>query len=123
MSSSSAPCVSPRSDRVWPCRERPRVEYDARRRWAERASLVSGARARRPHHEMGFLMKIALLFDGASALGKSPDLLILETVEAVEAVLATEGNQVVRVPVHTDGRWIERVRRTKCDVVFNLCEG
>ena len=53
-------------------------------------------------------MKIALLFDGASALGKSPDLLILETVEAVEAVLAAEGNQVVRVPVHTDGRWIER---------------
>ena len=68
-------------------------------------------------------MKIALLFDGASALGKSPDLLILETVEAVEAVLAAEGNQVVRVPVHTDGRWIERVRRTKCDVAFNLCEG
>jgi D-alanine-D-alanine ligase len=68
-------------------------------------------------------MKIALLFDGASALGKSPDLLILETVEAVEAVLAAEGNQVVRVPVHTDGRWVERVRRTKADVVFNLCEG
>ena len=68
-------------------------------------------------------MKIALLFDGASALGKSADLLILETVEAVEAVLAAEGNQVVRVPVHTDGRWIERARRTKCDLVFNLCEG
>jgi len=68
-------------------------------------------------------MKIALLFDGAAALGKSADLLILETVEAVEAVLAAEGNQVVRVPVNTDGRWIERTRRTKCDVAFNLCEG
>src|SRR5664279_4869504 len=68
-------------------------------------------------------MKIALLFDGASALGKSPDLAILETVEAVEAVLAAEGNKVVRVPVNTDGRWIERTRRTKCDVAFNLCEG
>ena len=68
-------------------------------------------------------MKIALLFDGASALGKSADLLILETVEAVEAVLAAEGNQVVRVPVYIDGRWIERTRRTKCDMVFNLCEG
>ena len=28
-------------------------------------------------------MKVALLFDGASALGKSPDILILETIEAV----------------------------------------
>jgi D-alanine-D-alanine ligase len=68
-------------------------------------------------------MKIAVLFDGASALGKSPDLLILETVEAVETVLQAEGNEVIRVPVYIDGRWIERVRRAKCDIVFNLCEG
>ena len=68
-------------------------------------------------------MKIAILFDGASALGKTPDLLILETLEGVERVLATEGNQVVRVPVHTDGRWVERMRRAKADLVFNLCEG
>ena len=33
-------------------------------------------------------MKIALLFDGASALAKSPDMLILGTVEAVEQSLA-----------------------------------
>src|ERR687883_137518 len=58
-------------------------------------------------------MKIALLFDGASALGARPDLLIL----------ATEGNQVVRIPVHGDGRWIERIRRGKFDLAFNLCEG
>ena len=32
-------------------------------------------------------MKIALLFDGMSALGKSADLLILATVEAVEKSL------------------------------------
>jgi D-alanine-D-alanine ligase len=68
-------------------------------------------------------MKIAVLFDGASALAKSPDLLILGTVEAVERSLATEGNEVVRVPVHPDGRWIERVRRGKFDLAFNLCEG
>jgi D-alanine-D-alanine ligase len=67
-------------------------------------------------------MKIALLFDAASALGPSADVLILETVEAVERVLVTEGNQVVRVPVNTDGRWIERVRRGKFDLAFNLCE-
>lgn len=68
-------------------------------------------------------MKVALLFDGVSALAKTPDLLILETVEAVEGSLSSEGNHVVRVPVHLDGRWIERVRRGKYDLVFNLCEG
>ena len=68
-------------------------------------------------------MKIAVLFDGASALAKSPDLLILGTVEAVEQSLAAEGNEVVRVPVFPDGRWIERVRRGKFDLAFNLCEG
>lgn len=68
-------------------------------------------------------MKVALLFDGASALGTSPDLLILDTVEAVEQILAAEGNAVVRVPVQSDGRWVERVRRAKPDLVFNLCEG
>lgn len=68
-------------------------------------------------------MKIALLFDGASALGTRPDLLILGTVEAIEAALSAEGHQVVRVPVHEDARWIERVRRGKFDLAFNMCEG
>ena len=68
-------------------------------------------------------MKIAILFDGASALGKSPDLLILETVEAIELALDAAGNEVVRLPVNPDARWIERVRRGKYDLVFNLCEG
>lgn len=68
-------------------------------------------------------MKVAILFDGASALGKSPDLLILETVEAVESVLAGDGHEVVRIPANPDGRWVERVRKAKLDLVFNLCEG
>jgi D-alanine-D-alanine ligase len=68
-------------------------------------------------------MKIAVLFDGPSALAKSADLLILDTVEAVERSLVAEGNEVVRVPVHPDGRWIERIRRGKFDLAFNLCEG
>lgn len=68
-------------------------------------------------------MKIAVLFDGASALGKTPDLLILATVEAVEAALASEGNEVVRLPVNPDGRWMERVRKGKFDLAYNLCEG
>lgn len=67
-------------------------------------------------------MKIALLFDGLSALGKSADLLILETVEAVEGSLVVEGNEVVRIPVNFDGRWVERLRRGKFDLAFNLCE-
>src|SRR4029079_16633845 len=68
-------------------------------------------------------MKVAVLFDGLSALGKTPDVLILDTIEAVEAALTAAGNEVVRVPVNPDGRWVERVRRAKFDLVFNLCEG
>jgi len=68
-------------------------------------------------------VKIAILFDGASALAKSPDLLIIGTLEAIERSLLAEGNNVVRIPVHGDGRWIERLRRGKFDLAFNMCEG
>ena len=68
-------------------------------------------------------MRIALLFDGASALGTSPDMLILETVEAIETALMNEGNTVVRVPVLVDGKWIDRMKRGRFDVAFNMCEG
>lgn len=68
-------------------------------------------------------MKVAVLFDGISALGKSPDLAILETVEAIEHVLVADGHEPVRIPVNPDGRWIERVRRAKPDLAFNMCEG
>jgi D-alanine-D-alanine ligase len=68
-------------------------------------------------------MKISVLFDGASALGQSPDLSILHAVEAVEEILVGDGHVVGRVPVTLDGRWIERLRRGRPDLVFNLCEG
>jgi D-alanine-D-alanine ligase len=68
-------------------------------------------------------MKVVVLFDGISALGKSPDLAILETVEAVENVLSGDGHEPIRIPVNPDGRWVERVRRAKADLAFNLCEG
>ena len=68
-------------------------------------------------------MKIAILFDGASALAKSPDLLILGTVDAIEKSLAAEGNHVARIPVHFDGRWVERLRRGRFDLAVNMCEG
>jgi D-alanine-D-alanine ligase len=68
-------------------------------------------------------MKIGVLFDAMSALGPNPDLLILESVEAVEHAIEDWGHDPVRVPVNPDGRWVERVRRAKFDLVFNLCEG
>jgi len=70
-------------------------------------------------------MKIGILFDAMSALGPNPDGLILESVEAVEGAIATwsAAHHAVRVPVNPDGRWVERVRRAKFDLVFNLCEG
>jgi D-alanine-D-alanine ligase len=68
-------------------------------------------------------VRVALLFDGASALAAVPDLLILETVEAIETALENEGNAVIRVPVLTDGKWIDRIRRGRFDVAFNMCEG
>lgn len=68
-------------------------------------------------------MKIAILFDGVSALAPVPDLLILETVEAIEAALQGDGHVSSRVPVGTDTRWIERLKRGRFDLAFNLCEG
>jgi D-alanine-D-alanine ligase len=68
-------------------------------------------------------VKIAILFDGASAFAKSPDLAILTSVDAIDEALSSEGNEVIRVPVHLDGKWIERLRRARVDLVFNMCEG
>jgi D-alanine-D-alanine ligase len=68
-------------------------------------------------------MKIALLFDGLSALGKAPEVQLLDSIEAVETALLDWAAEVVRVPVSNDGRWVERLRRGKFDLVFNLCEG
>ena len=68
-------------------------------------------------------MKIAILFDGVSALAPVPDLLILDTVEAVEQALRDDGHSTQRVPVGTDTRWVDRLKRGRCDLAFNLCEG
>src|SRR3954471_467119 len=65
-------------------------------------------------------MKIGILFDGLSAA--SPDQLITGTVDAVAAELASEGNEIVRIPVGPDARWIDRLRRARVDLVFKLCE-
>ena len=65
-------------------------------------------------------MKIGILYDGASAT--APDQLITGTVDAVAAELASEGNEIVRIPVHADAKWIEKLRRARVGLVFNLCE-
>jgi D-alanine-D-alanine ligase len=68
-------------------------------------------------------VRVGILFDGASAFATKPDMLILGTVEAIEQALSVEGNEVVRIPVHTDGKWIEKIRRARLDLAFNMCEG
>ena len=68
-------------------------------------------------------MRVALLYDGVSTVEPSPDLLIIQTVEAIEAALENEGNAVIRVPVTGDGKWIDRIKRGRFDVAFNMCEG
>ena len=68
-------------------------------------------------------MKVAILFDGASAYATNPDELILGTVKAIEESLVSEGNEVGYIPVHQDGKWIEKLRKGKFDLAFNMCEG
>ncbi|MBA3672931.1 MAG: hypothetical protein H0W68_13045 [Gemmatimonadaceae bacterium] len=68
-------------------------------------------------------MKVAILFDGASAFATTPDLAILGTVDAVADSLAAEGNEIVRVPAHPDAAWVAELRAARVDLVFNLCEG
>jgi D-alanine-D-alanine ligase len=68
-------------------------------------------------------VKVAILFDGASAYATKPDQLILGTVEAIEKALVSEGNEVGYIPVYQDGKWIEKMRRGKFDLAFNMCEG
>jgi D-alanine-D-alanine ligase len=33
-----------------------------------------------------------------------------------------EGNSIVRIPVHPDSKWVDKLRRAHVDLVFNLCE-
>ena len=68
-------------------------------------------------------MRVALLFDGASAYATNPDALILDTVRAIEQSLVSEGNEVTYIPIYQDGKWIEKLRRGKFDLAFNMCEG
>jgi D-alanine-D-alanine ligase len=69
-------------------------------------------------------MKIAILFDGASAYATATaDQLIIGTVDAVAAALASEGNDIVAIPVYQDTRWVDKLRRARVDLAFNLCEG
>ncbi len=68
-------------------------------------------------------MRTAILFDGPSSSGETPDLLIMESLIAVEDALRARGDKPVRVPVFPGAHWIEMLARQRPDLVFNLCEG
>ena len=67
-------------------------------------------------------MKIGILFDAASASGLAADSAIISVTRDVGAALASEGNTILEIPVYPDAKWIDRLRRAKVDLVFNLCE-
>ena len=67
-------------------------------------------------------MKIGILYDGASATGLAADAAIIGCVDAIELCLASEGNEILRLPVFPDAKWIDKLRRARVDLVFNLCE-
>ncbi|MDB4914987.1 MAG: D-alanine--D-alanine ligase [Gemmatimonadetes bacterium] len=67
-------------------------------------------------------MKICVLFDGASASGLAADVSIMGTTRIVSASLASEGNEIIEIGVFPDARWVDKLRRAKVDLVFNLCE-
>ena len=106
---------------------------ELRRAHSERARGGGGADWRPPRragarpdagadHNHG-RMKVALLLDGASAYAANPDRLIIGTAEDIERSLVAEGNTVTWIPVYQDGKWIDKVRRGKFDLAFNMCEG
>src|SRR5439155_19918104 len=44
------------------------------------------------------------------------------TVDAVAAARVPESTAVVRIPVQPDSKWVDKLRRARVDLVFNLCE-
>lgn len=71
-------------------------------------------------------MRIALLHDDVlGRSGASPDELgVLEAVDAVEQALRQLGHVPVRIPVTPAlEAWIDELRRSRAELVFNLCEG
>ena len=67
-------------------------------------------------------MRIGILYDGASATGLAADAAIMATVTAVQESLASEGNEIALLPVFADAKWIDKLRKARVDLVFNLCE-
>jgi D-alanine-D-alanine ligase len=67
-------------------------------------------------------VKIGILYDGASATGLAADVAIIGSVRAVSSCLSSEGNEIVEVPVYPDAKWVDKLRKARVDLVFNLCE-
>jgi D-alanine-D-alanine ligase len=71
-------------------------------------------------------MKVCIIFDDVDARpGAAADECgVLEAVDAVEYALRIRGHGVVRAPLSGDPHtWLELIRASAPDLVFNLCEG
>jgi D-alanine-D-alanine ligase len=68
-------------------------------------------------------MRTAVLYDGPSASGVTPDLLILQTVDDIEDELRALGHETVRIAVAPGAEWMTAIIRKRPGLVFNLCEG
>lgn len=70
-------------------------------------------------------MRVAIVYDAhAAAPDAAPDVAgVLASVEAIRAVLQRRGHESVRIGASADRRWLEALRASGADVVFNLCEG
>src|SRR5205085_73617 len=91
-------------------------------RRADRGLPARGRRSPSTPSRARTRVKIGLLYDGASATGLAADAAIIGSVKSIHECLASEGNEIVEVPVFTDTKWVDKLRRARVDLVFNLCE-
>ncbi len=70
-------------------------------------------------------MRVAVVYDAhAASPAAAPDVAgVLETVDATSATLAALGHECTRIGAARGSAWIEALRTSGADVVFNLCEG
>lgn len=70
-------------------------------------------------------LAVGILFEEMHRPPRRPERLgVLDAVDATERSLASAGHRVLRLPVRaSDFDWLERLRASDLDLLFNLCEG
>lgn len=70
-------------------------------------------------------MTVGLLYEEMHRPPRRPErLAVMDAVDATEKALAEAGHRVLRLPVRaSDFEWLERIRSSDVDLIFNLCEG